>query len=99
MPFIQEVSEDKAWTEQGLVILTVNVGEESSQVEQFMEHFGLSFPVALDKSTSVAKNYNIRGIPTTFFIDKNGIIKDMKVGAFLSRGELDGRLENLMLDG
>ena len=99
MPFIQEVFEDKAWAEQGLVILTVNVGEASLRIKQFMEHFGLSFHVLLDKDTSVAKNYNIRGIPTTFFIDKNGIIKDMKIGAFLSREELDGRLDNLMLDG
>lgn len=97
--FIQQVFEDEELADQGLVILTVNIGETSSRVKQFMEHFGLSFHVLLDKDTGVAKNYNVRGIPTTFFIDKNGIIKDMKIGAFLSRAELDGRLDNLMIDG
>jgi peroxiredoxin len=99
IPFIQEVFEDEKRAEQGLVILAINAGEASSKVKQFMEQYGLSFHVLLDKDTSVARNYNVRGIPTTFFIDKNGIIKDMKVGAFLSREELDGRLDNLMLDG
>jgi thiol-disulfide isomerase/thioredoxin len=96
MPFIQEVFEDDKWADQGLVILAVNIGETSSQVEEFMEHFGVSFPVLLDKDADVAKNYNIRGIPTTLFIDKNGIIKDKKVGAFLEEAELVGRLDNLM---
>ena len=99
MPFIQEVFKDKAWAEQGLVIITVNVGEASSQVEKFMEHYGLTFHVLLNKDAGVAKNYNVRGIPTTFFIDKNGIIKDVKIGAFLSRAELDERLDNLIIDG
>jgi peroxiredoxin len=98
IPFIQEVFEDEKRAEQGLVILAINAGEASSKVKQFMEQYGLSFHVLLDKDTRVARNYNVRGIPTTFFIDKNGIIKDMKIGAFLKKWELDGRLDNLMLD-
>jgi peroxiredoxin len=98
MPFIQKVFEDKAWTDR-LVIMAVNVGEVSSQIEGFMEQNGLSFHVLLDKDMSVAKNYDIRGIPTTFFINENGIIEDIQVGAFMSRAELYGWLDNLLLDG
>lgn len=97
MPFIQEIFEDKAWADR-LEITTVNVGEESSQVENFMEHYGLSFHVLLDKDTSVAQNYNIRGIPTTFFIDKNGIIKDVQIGAFREKAEIEGRLINSIME-
>jgi peroxiredoxin len=97
MPFIQEVYEDKAWADR-LVIMSVNVGEESSQVARFMEQNGLSYDVVLDKDTRVAQNYNIRGIPTTLFINKNGIIEGVKVGTFMSREELNGWLENLIND-
>ena len=74
MPFIQEVYEDKEWQEKGLVILAVNAGEEAGTVREFMTDRGLSFTVLLDTDASVAQDYNVRGIPTTFFIDKNGII-------------------------
>lgn len=98
MPFIQGVFEDKKWTEQGLVILAVNVGEASSRVKEFMEANGLSFPVLLDTDANVAQDYNIRGIPTTFFIDKNGIIKDIKMGSFSNKAEIDWRLLNSIME-
>jgi len=98
MPYIQGVFEDEEWTQQGLVILAINVGEASSEAKEFMEDNGLSFHVLLDTDTSVAEDYNIRGIPATFFIDKNGIIKDKKVGSFSSKADIDWRLINSILD-
>jgi len=99
MPYIQEVFEDKDWTDQGLVILAINVGEQPPEVKKFMEDNGLSFPVLLDTDTSVAENYGIRAIPTTLFIDKDGIIKDRKIGPFSNKAEIDWRLINSILDG
>ena len=61
-----------------------------------MESYGLSFPVLLDTSQNVALEYNIRGIPTTFFIDKDGIIRDIKFGAFLSKTEIEMRLSKII---
>lgn len=98
MPYLQGVFEDSEWTEQGLVILAINVGESSSTAREFMEDNGLTFTVLLDTDTSVAKDYNVRGIPATFFIDKNGIIKDKKVGSFSSKADIDSRLINSILD-
>ena len=94
MPFIQEIFENKEWSDKGLVILAVDIGESPSTVKEFLENYGLSFQVLLDIEQSVAKNYNIRGIPTTFFIDKDGIIQDMKIGAFSSKAEIEQRLIN-----
>ena len=91
--------EDEEWVERGLVILAVNLGESPSRLEEFMEGNGLSFPVLLDTDTSAAKDYNARFIPTTFFIDKSGIIKDIKIGAFANKAEIEWRLINSILDG
>jgi peroxiredoxin len=99
MSFIQEAFEDEDWREQGLVILAVNLGESRSKAKEFMEDNGLSFVVLLDADQSLAEGYNIRGIPTTFFIDKNGIIKDMKIGAFANKAEIDWRLLNSITEG
>lgn len=92
MPFLQEIYEDKEWSDKGLVILAIDIGENPSVVKEFMESFGLSFTVLLDTNQDVALEYNIRAIPTTFFIDKDGIIQDIKVGAFSSKTEIERRL-------
>ncbi|OGO22151.1 MAG: hypothetical protein A2144_00915 [Chloroflexi bacterium RBG_16_50_9] len=99
MPFIQGVFDDDEWARQGLVILAINVGESSTIAQKYIEDNRLSFTVLLDTDQNVAKNYNIRGIPTTFFIDKNGIIRDWKIGAFTNKTEIDLRLANSILEG
>jgi len=92
MPFIQEIFEKKEWSDTGLVILAIDIGESPSEVKEFMENYDLSFAVLLDTNQDVALEYNIRAIPTTFFIDKDGIIQDIKVGAFSGKTEIEKRL-------
>jgi peroxiredoxin len=96
MHFIQEIYRDPEWQAAGLEIIAVNIGESGPNVEEFLSDNGLTFPVVLDLSTEVAKRYNIRAIPTTFFIDKDGIIERIDVGAFVSKQEIDERLLELI---
>ena len=96
MPFMQEIYESPEWSEAGLLIVAVNVGESASQANEFMNEFGLGFQVLLDSATKTAAEYNIRGIPTTFFIDRDGIIRDIRVGTFRSRAEIESILTSLM---
>jgi len=93
MPFLQRMHEE--WADKGLVILAGDIGESPSRVNKFVESFGLSFLVLLDARQEVAREYNIRSIPTTFFIDKNGKIQDMKIGAFSSKAEIERRLSKI----
>ena len=94
MPYLQEVFEE--WSDKGLVILTVDIGESSSIVENFMQTYNLSFPALLDTDHDVALEYNIRYIPTTLLIDKGGIIKAVKAGAFSSTAEIERYLSRII---
>ncbi|MFC2003099.1 peroxiredoxin family protein [Chloroflexota bacterium] len=93
MPFLQEIYEE--WPGKGLVLLAINVGESSSQVEKFIQSKGLSLPVLLDTKAEVAHKYNIRFFPTTFFIDKDGIIQEVRIGAFPSKAEIEKGLTKI----
>lgn len=99
MPFLQEVSEDPELLERGLVILAVNLGESASVVREFMDNYALSFTVLLDTQQKVGMLYNISGIPTTYFIDKDGKIRDVKIGAFISEAEIIRRLSDSIIQG
>jgi len=94
MPYIQEIYEE--WSGNGLVVMAINIGESSSTAEGFMQSNGLSFTVLLDTRQNVAEMYNISGIPTTLFIDKDGIIQDKVIGAFPNKTQIENRLSKIM---
>jgi len=96
MPFIQEIFEDKEWSDRGLVILAINIGESPSTAKNFMESHGFSFPVLLDAKQDVALKYNIRAIPTTFFVDNSGIIQLKIIGAFPSKAAIEKSLSKII---
>ena len=94
MPFIQQIYEE--WLDKGLVLLTINLRETPAKVEEFMQSNGLSFPALLDRDGSVSLEYNVSGIPTTFFIDKDGIIQEKRIGSFSSAAEIEDYLDEIM---
>lgn len=64
-----------------VMILGVNQGENATAVVRFArDYVGTSFPLLLDSRTEVGARYGIRALPTTFFIDADGRIQDVKVG-------------------
>jgi thiol-disulfide isomerase/thioredoxin len=90
MPFLQQIYED--WHSKGVILLTINLRETHSVVTQYMQSNGLSFPVLFDTDGSVGLDYNVTGIPTTFFIDKDGIIQARKLGSFNSVADIESYL-------
>ena len=90
MPFLQQIYED--WHSKGFILLTINLRETHSVVTQYMQSNGLSFPVLFDTDGSVGLDYNVTGIPTTFFIDKDGIIQARKLGSFNSVADIESYL-------
>lgn len=85
MPDLQEAHEKYS---DGIRILAVNIQEDKEAVKNFVQEFGLTFTVLLDSDGSVARTYRIAAIPTSFFIDRNGIIRLRWVGA-LSKQALE----------
>lgn len=67
--------------DQGLAVLAVNMQESPKQVARFMRDFRLSFPALLDSDLQVARLYQVRGLPTTYLIDRTGRVVGQAVGA------------------
>jgi thiol-disulfide isomerase/thioredoxin len=94
MPLFQAIQDD--WADDGLVILAVNSGEAAGQVVRYVQSKGYTFPVLLDTQQKVTEKYNIRGIPATFFINADGKIVDMQVGAFSRTADIEAGLKKIM---
>jgi peroxiredoxin len=96
MPYLQSIQEDASWIEDGLVILAVDAAETPTTVNQFLDTFGITFNVVIDADNEVFLDYSIRAIPTTYFIDSNGIIKAVKIGAFVSKEQIEEGLKMIV---
>ncbi|MCI0475573.1 MAG: TlpA family protein disulfide reductase [Anaerolineales bacterium] len=77
------VRKSKQYQDQGFVILAINTQDPNSDqgVLNFAQNTLVTFPVARDRDERFARAYNVRGLPTSVFIDRAGIIRDIVSGA------------------
>ncbi|MDK2805361.1 MAG: hypothetical protein PWQ94_525 [Thermoanaerobacterium sp.] len=64
-----------------VVLLAIDIGEEKSTVENYLESKGYGFTILLDSDAKVAMDYKVQFIPMSFFIDEKGIIRSISNGA------------------
>lgn len=63
------------------MIVAVDLREPAQQVAAFAEEHQLPFPIVLDSDGGAAQRYHVQGVPTSFVIDREGIIREMHIGA------------------
>jgi peroxiredoxin len=61
-------------------VITVNNQEDESVVRNFIKRGGYKIPVLLDEKGMIGELYKTRNLPATYFLDKNGVIRDVVVG-------------------
>jgi peroxiredoxin len=85
--------------EHGLVIVGIDLQEPNDQVLAFMEDFGMTFPVVIDRDGDVAGAWRlggpIGGIPTSYFVDETGVIRDFFYGP-MTEELLEERLAKIL---
>lgn len=95
MPAFQRVYQEYA--PRGLVILAVDAFEQDNlqDVREFVSANSLTFPILLDEHSEVLNTYRISAFPTTFFIDQEGVIRKVTIGA-VSEPALRGQITDLL---
>ena len=73
MPFMKQAYEKHSNGE--VAFLMIGVQDSRSKFEKFVEKWQAPFPAGYDKGDKIANNYGVSSPPTTFFIDKNGVVK------------------------
>ncbi len=71
----------RKYRDRGVVILGVDIREASLVVQAFVQEGGFSWTFLLDGTGMVASRYRVAGIPASFFVDAQGIIRATHTGA------------------
>jgi peroxiredoxin len=70
----------KEYAAKGVVIVAVNIDKQRENAERMVKQLGVSLPVLLDPAGSVAGTYDLPKMPTSFVIDKKGIVRFVNEG-------------------
>lgn len=70
----------KQFKDQGVQILGINIAQSNLEVSSYADKLGVEFPIAIDKTKSVMRAYNVDPLPTTVLIDKDGKIVKIITG-------------------
>ncbi len=96
MPTIQKVY--AAERERGLRVLGINSTSQDSEANAlaFVQEFNLTFPIALDRDGAVSQRYRLQALPSTFIIDRRGIIRSVVIGGPMTEAFLQSKIEPLL---
>lgn len=99
MPAMQKVYDDYA--ARGFTILAVNTTFQDTQENAlaFAASRGLTFPILWDTDGGVSQQYQVRAMPTSFFVDREGIIRRAVFGGPMPEALLRAEVEKLLKGG
>ncbi len=96
MPAIQKIYDE--YKDQGLVVLAIDMTTQDNplNIAPFAEEFGLNFPILLDETGDISLAYQLRSLPSSFFINRDGIISEVVIGGPMAEALLRTRVENIL---
>jgi cytochrome c biogenesis protein CcmG/thiol:disulfide interchange protein DsbE len=83
---------------EGFRVLAVNMTyqDDPLAVEHFVSEQALTFPILLDETAGMANAYQLRSLPSSYFIRRDGIINEVVIGGPMSEALLRTRIEEIL---
>ena len=96
MPAFERAYRD--YKEKGFQVLAVNATNQDNlnNAINFVQEYKLSFPILLDTNGEVSRQYHLNSLPTSFFVDRSGVIQQVIVGGPMSEALLRIRIDQLL---
>ena len=79
-----------------VVFLGVDYVDTEPEARIFLKKFGNTYPNGPDMGTRISQMFRIQGVPETYIIDANGILRHVKIGPFLSVNEIRDMVDLLL---
>jgi len=96
MPAIEKMYLE--YKENGFIVLAINMTyqDDPLAVVPFTKEFGLTFPILLEETGATAALYQLRSLPSSFFINRDGIISEVVIGGPMSETLLRTNIEKII---
>lgn len=83
---------------QGFTVLAVNMTyqDDPLAVVTFVHEQNLTFPILLDETGEMARAYQLRSLPSSYFVRRDGSINEVVIGGPMSEALLRTRIEDIL---
>jgi len=82
-PYLQSISEEYAARGLEVVGVSQDVGDVRDDIEMFVEEYGVTYTILHDPQMRGLDLYRVFGMPGSFLIDREGILRWMQYGPIL----------------
>jgi cytochrome c biogenesis protein CcmG/thiol:disulfide interchange protein DsbE len=79
----------RRWRDQGVVVVGISLQDLDSDARRFVERYGLTYLILRDKGNWTWGHYGLRGLPETWFVDRDGLLVGEHVEGPVTPAELD----------
>lgn len=87
----------RKYKDQGVFFIGVDYLDTESEALAYIEEFDITYFNGPDLGTRIAQAYNIQGVPETFYVAKNGELRELKIGP-LQPPELEQIIDELLTE-
>ena len=87
----------RSYKDRGVMILGVDYLDTEAPALAYLKQYNVTYPNGIDLQQHIARAYRITGVPETFFIDRDGIVREVIV-APLTEAQLRAKIEALIED-
>jgi cytochrome c biogenesis protein CcmG, thiol:disulfide interchange protein DsbE len=92
-PCEQEAAEvEQAWKNYkprgDVVFLGVDYVDTEPEALGYLKKFGITYPNGPDLGTRISQEFRMGGVPETYFIDRQGVLRYIQIGPFTSAAEI-----------
>jgi peroxiredoxin len=86
------------YRDQGFMVLAVNMTyqDDPLKITPFVNEQGLTFPILLDETGATANAYQLKSLPSSYFINREGVINEVVIGGPMAEALLRTRIENIL---
>lgn len=80
---------------EGLSVLGVFINEPATETGAYAQRVGIPFPIISDASGRIASAYRLMGVPTHVFIGRDGLIREIRIGA-LGKNQMEASVAAIL---
>ncbi|MFQ5419696.1 MAG: TlpA family protein disulfide reductase [Anaerolineae bacterium] len=87
----------RKYKDQGVVFIGVDYVDTEAKALAYMDEFDITYFNGPDLGTRISTDYNMQGVPETYYISKSGEIRGIKIGPLVPP-ELDEQIDELLAE-
>jgi cytochrome c biogenesis protein CcmG/thiol:disulfide interchange protein DsbE len=79
-----------------VLFIGIDYVDTEPEAREYLRKFDITFPNGPDVGTKISQMFRIKGVPETYFIDRDGVLRYVQVGPFSSEGQIRAIMDPLL---